>query len=261
MSKLTKSEKAKVKSFIKFEDGKIVDKEQLGESLIKFCNKKYIEKYKEKKDYQHIKPMYNFLNPDETELEYRTIPEDNIYLERVSVLLYQESTRDRKLRGINSKNESYNIEPIGSRDIGQKRQYTPYYQLNGEKVYLSFESSDDYSESSTTQWKIEQIQAQKYLEVEESIDNAINSIFEKYHANSNKNEILYRLLINLNKYQLCYDSREALIFFLIIELRNYKILPNQQCIIDRILLTDAVPNANERKSLKRLFKIDCKKKQ
>ena len=260
MSKLSKSEKQEVRNLIQFdENGVISNSEQLESDLIKFCNDKYVTKYKSDENYHHIR-LNKYINLDGEEV-CRLIPLDHEFIERTSVILYQESIKDRRERGIRTKNDSYNIEVVGSRDIGQKRQYTPYYQLHGEKVYLSFESSDDYSETSTTQWKIEQIQAQKYLEVEESIDNAINSIFEKYHANSNKNEILYRLLINLNKYQLCYDSREALIFFLIIELRNYKILPNQQCIIDRILLTDAVPNANERKSLKRLFKIDCKKKQ
>lgn len=256
--KLKKEEKAKVKSFIEFEDGKIVDKEQLGESLIKFCNKKYIEKYKEKKDYQHIKPMQNFINSDGTATDH-TVPEDNSILERVSVLVYQESIKDRRSRGINVKGEPKTISPICTNDIGEKNQWLEYYQLHGQKIYLTFESSDNYSETSTTQLRVEQIQAQKYLEVEESIDNAINSIFDKYHASSNKNEILFLLLINLNKEQLDYFSYEALVFFLNQELNHYHILSNQQRIIDRILLCGEIPDANQKKLLKRLFKISKKK--
>ena len=254
MSKLSKEEKAKVRSFIEFENGLISNSEQLENDLIKFMNKKYIEKYKEKKDYQHIKPMQSFINLDGTEVD-RTIPFDNEFIERVSVLLYQESIKDRRSRGIKTKNEPKNIEPIAREDVGIKRQYSPYYQLHGEKVYLSFESSDDYSETSTTQWKIEQIQAQKYLEVEESIDNAINSIFEKYHANSNKNEILYRLLVNLNKETLDYFSYQALVFFINQELNHYHILSNQQRIIDRILLCGELPTQSQKRVLKRALNI------
>ena len=258
MSKLSKSEKQEVRNLIQFdENGVISNSEQLESDLIKFCNDKYVTKYKSDENYHHIR-LNKYINLDGEEV-CRLIPLDNEFIERTSVILYQESIKDRRERGIRTKNDSYNIEVVGSRDIGQKRQYTPYYQLSGEKVYLSFESSDDYSETSTTQWKIEQIQAQNYLEVEESIDNAINSIFDKYHANSNKNEILYRLLINLNKYQLDWYSREALIFFLNQELNHYHILSNQQRIIDRILLCGEIPNANQKKLLKRLFKISKKK--
>ena len=254
MSKLSKEEKAKVRSFIEFENGLISNSEQLENDLIKFMNKKYIEKYKEKKDYQHIKPMQSFINLDGTEVD-RTIPEDNELIERVSVLLFQESTKDRRARGINVKGEPKTISPIGTYDIGEKTQYLPFYQMNGQKIYLTFESSDDYSETSTTQWKIEQIQAQNYLEVEESIDNAINSIFDKYHASSNKNEILYRLLINLNKEQLDYFSYEALVFFINQELNHYHILSNQQRIIDRILLCGELPTQSQKRVLKRALNI------
>ena len=251
--KLTKSERNKVKSFIEFENGLIHDKDQLENDLIKFCNKKYRQKYKSDESYNHIR-LNKYFNLDRTELGC-LIPMDNEFIERVSVVLYAESIKDRRTRGIRTTNDSYNIEVVGSRDIGQKRQYTPYYQLHGEKVYLSFESSDDYSETSTTQWKIEQIQAQKYLEVEESIDNAINSIFEKYHANSNKNEILYRLLVNLNKETLDYFSYQALVFFINQELNHYHILSNQQRIIDRILLCGELPTQSQKRVLKRALNI------
>lgn len=256
--KLSKSEKQEVRNFIQFdENGSIHDQEQLGESLIKFCNKKYIEKYKEKKDYHHIKLMQSFLNPDGTVVEH-LIPEDNEYLERTSVILFQESIKDRGERGIKTKNESKNIEPIGQNDIGEKRQYLPYYKMNGEKIYLTFESVDDYSETSRTQWRCEQVYSKEYTEIERTIDNTINAIFNRYYDSKHKNELLYKLLVHLNDYQLDYFSYESLSFFLQQELKNYRILPNQQRIIDRILLAGDVPDANQKKSLKRMLRINDK---
>lgn len=254
MSKLTKSEKKELREMIKFDDGVISDKDQLENDLIKFCNDKYIEKYKEKKDYQHIKLMHNFLNPDGTKLNC-LIPEDNELLERTSIVLYGESTKDRRERGIKTKNESKNIEPIGQNDIGQKRQYEPFYQLNGEKIYLTFESVDNYSETSTTRWQCEHVYAKEYSEVERTIDNAINAIFDKYRVSDNKNEILYRLLVNLNKEQLDYFSYEALVYFLTIELNHYHILPNQQKVLDRILLCGEIPTQSQKRVLKRALNI------
>lgn len=254
--KLTKEEKAKVKSFIKFENGVISNSEQLEKDLIDEINRKYREKYKQNDDtYEYI---ISQLPPDSDGEVKRLVMEDNEFIERTSVLLYQQSIKDRRSRGIKTKNEPKNLEPIGTYDIGVKQQYEPFYQLNGEKIYLTFESSDDYSENSSTRYKIEQVYAQEYLEVEESIDNAINSIFDKYHASSNKNEILYRLLVNLNKETLDYFSYQALVLFLNQELKNYRIIPNQQKIIDRIL-SGQVPDAQQKKILRRALKYTKKK--
>lgn len=255
--KLTKSEKQELREMIKFEDGVISDKDQLENDLIKFCNDKYIEKYKEKKDYQHIKLMHNFLNPDGTKLNC-LIPEDNELLEITSIVLYGESTKDRRERGIKTKNESKNIEPIGQNDIGQKRQYEPFYQLNGEKIYLTFESVDNYSETSTTRWQCEQVYAQKYTEIERSVDASVNEIFERYYRSKHKNEVLYKLLVHLNDNQLDYFSQESLSFFLQQELKNYHILSNQQKVLDCIL-SGEIPDAQQKKTLKRLLNIPKKK--
>lgn len=251
MSKLTKSEKKELREMIKFEDGKISDQDTLEQNFIDFMNKKYITKYKEKNDYQHIR-VEKFIDIN-GEVD-RTIPIDNEFIERTSVILYQQSTKDRRERGIKTKNESKNIEPIGQNDIGQKRQYEPHYKQNGQKIYLTFESSDDYSETSTTRYKIEQIYAKAYSEVERTIDNAINNLFDKYRDSDNKNEILFSLLINLNKYQLDYISRQALVFFINQELRNYHILNNQQKVLDRILCGE-IPDANQKKILRRALNI------
>lgn len=254
MSKLTKSERNEVRNFIQFEDGVISDKDQLENDLINFMNGKYVTKYKEKKDYQHIKPMHNFLNLDSTKVDC-LIPSDNELLERTSVILYQESTRDRKSRGVRTKNESKNIEPIGKYDIGEKRQYLQYYQLNSEKIYITFESSDDYSETSTVQFQIGNVYAKDYNEREHAADEAINKIFKYYYSSDNQNEILYSLLVNLNKFgSFTWENYEALIFLLNIELIKYKPTNNQISIINKIF-AGKIPNANERKSLKRMLNI------
>ena len=257
MSKLTKSEKQEVRKLITFKDGKLINQETLEEDLIKFCNKKYCEKYKSDENYKHIREE-KYFNLDGTEVD-RTIVLDNELLERVSILLYSQSTKHYRSLGINTKNESYNIEPIGTKDIGQKRQYLPHYQLNGEKIYLVFESINNYSEESKTQWACEQVYAKEYSEVERTIDNAINSLFDKYRVSDNKNEILYRLLVNLNKEQLDYFSYEALVYFLRIELNHYHILDNQQKVLDRILLCGEIPNTQQKKVLKRALNISKKK--
>ena len=254
MSKLSKEEKAKVRSFIEFENGLISNSEQLENDLIKFMNKKYIEKYKEKKDYQHIKPTHNFLNPDGTEVD-RTIVEDNEYLERVSVILYQQSIKDRRARGIGQKNQSRNIEPIGKYDIGEKRQYLQYYQLNSEKIYLNFESSDDYSETSTVQFQIGNVYARDYNEREHAADEAINKIFKYYYSSDNQNEVLYQLLVNFNKFgSFTWENYEALIFLLNIELIKYKPTNNQISIINKIFAGE-IPDANQKKILRRALNI------
>lgn len=256
--KLTKSERNEVKSFINFgDDGLIHDSEQLEKNLIDFCNTKYRQKYKSDESYHHIR-LNDYINLDGTEL-HSLIPMDNEFIERVSVVLYAESIKDRKQRGINVKGEPKTISPICTNDIGQKTQYLQYYQLHGEKIYLTFESVDNYSETSSTQWKCEQIQSKEYTERERAMDEAINSLFEKFYTSKHKNEILYKLLIHLNDNQLDYFSYESLSFFLQQELKQYRILDNQQKVLDRILLCGEIPNANQKKLLKRLFKISKKK--
>lgn len=257
MSKLSKSEKQEVRNLITFENGVISDKNQLENDLIKFMNKKYREKYKSDENYHHIKPMQSFINSDGTEVEY-TITEDNEYLERVSVILYQQSIKDRRTRGIGQKNQSRNIEPIGKYDIGEKRQYLQYYQLNSEKIYLNFESSDDYSETSTVQFQIGNVYARDYNEREHAADEAINKIFKYYYSSDNQNEVLYQLLVNFNKFgSFTWENYEALIFLLNIELIKYKPTNNQISIINKIF-AGKIPDANERKSLKRMLNIPKK---
>lgn len=253
--KLSKEEKEELKGYIKFENGLIHDKDQLENDLIDFCNGKYVKKYKSDENYHHIR-VEKFIDIN-GEVD-RTIPEDNEFIERTSVILFQESTRDRRKRGVKVKNESKTIEPISSHDIGQKRQYEPYYQMNGQKIYLTFESSDNYSEESKTRWEIESVYAQKYSETERVVDNAINSLFDKYYNSNHKNEVLYKLLIHLNDNQLDYFSYESLSFFLQQELKNYRIIPNQQKIIDRIL-SGQVPDAQQKKILRRALKYTKKK--
>ena len=254
MSKLSKSEKQEVRNLIQFdENGVISNSEQLESDLIKFCNDKYVTKYKSDENYHHIR-LNKYINLDGEEV-CRLIPLDHEFIERTSVILYQESIKDRRERGIRTKNDSYNIEVVGSRDIGQKRQYTPYYQLNGEKVYLSFESSDDYSETSTVQFQIGNVYARDYNEREHAADEAINKIFKYYYSSDNQNEVLYQLLVNFNKFgSFTWENYEALIFLLNIELIKYKPTNNQISIINKIFAGET-PDANQKKILRRALNI------
>lgn len=186
--------------------------------------------------------------------------EDNKLLEEISVIIFSESIKDRKQRGIDTKGEAKTIDKISPLDVGNQYKWRESYQLNGKRVPVDKVSLSDTREDAkgeTVSYQCEEYCCRMYKESSRVVDSVFNQMTTLYYQTpiEERNELLYKMLINLTKFDgLDALFIEAYIFFIKAELNNYKLLNNQKAIIGKLYAGQEITYA-ERRNLKRALNI------
>lgn len=239
---LNKENEMELREKIKFnEKGEISNQQDVDDWIQKILNEYYAQI---EEDYLTTKKL-----------------EDNHLLEEISVIIYQESTKDRKQRGINVKGEVKTIDKISPIDVGNQYKWKESYQLNGKRIPVDKVSLSDTRENSkgeTVSYQCEEYCCRMYEESSRVVDSVFNQMTTLYYQTpiEERNELLYKMLINLTKFDgLDALFIEAYIFFIKTELlNNYKLLNNQKAIIGKLFVGQEITYA-ERRNLKRALNI------
>lgn len=187
------------------------------------------------------------------------LPEDNRLIEEISVIIFSESIKDRKSRGIDTKGEAKTIDKISPIDIGINYKWKESYQLNGKRIPVDKVSLSDTRQDSkgeTVSYQCDEYCCRLYKEssrVKISTYERMKILYNQTPIEE-RNVILYKMLINLLKFDLNTAFREAYINFIKTELHNYKLLNNQKAIIGKLFAGQEITYA-ERRNLKRALNI------
>ena len=185
--------------------------------------------------------------------------EDNKLLEEISVIIFSESIKDRKQRGINVKGEPKTIDKISPIDTGINYKWKESYQLNGKRIPVDKVSLSDTREDSkgeTVSYQCDEYCCRLYKESSHVVDSTYERMKILYNQTpiEERNEILYKMLINLLKFDLNATFREVYINFIKTELNNYKLLNKQKAIVGKLFAGQEITYA-ERRNLKRALNI------
>ena len=238
---LSKEKEMELREKIKFnEKGEISNQQDVDDWIQKILNEYYAQI---EEDYLTTKKL-----------------EDNKLLEEISVIIFSESIKDRKQRGIDTKGEPKTIDKISPIDIGINYKWKESYQLNGKRISVDKVSLSDTREDSkgeTVSYQCEEYCCRMYKESSRVVDSVFNQMTTLYYQTpiEERNKLLYKMLINLTK----FDGLDALFieaysFFINQELNNYKLLNNQKAIIGKLFVNQNITYA-ERRNLKRALNI------
>lgn len=237
---LSKEMEMELREKIKFnEKGEIANQQDVDDWIQKILNEYYAQI---EEDYLTTKKL-----------------EDNKLLEAISVIIFSESIKDRKSRGIDTKGEPKTIDKISPIDIGINYKWKESYQLNGETIYVDKVSLSDTREDSkgeTVSYQCEEYCYRMYKEssrVEPSTYERMKILYTQTPIEE-RNLILYKMLINLLKFDLNTEFKEAYIKFIKAELKNYKLLNNQKAIIGKLFASQEI-TYSEKRALKRALNI------
>ena len=214
---IQKKKEMELREKIKFnEKGEIANQQDVDDWIQKILNEYYAQI---EEDYLTTKKL-----------------EDNRLLEEISVIIFSESIKDRKQRRIDTKGEAKTIDKISPIDIGINYKWKESYKLNNETIYVNKVSLSDKRENEkgeSVSYQCDEYCCRLYKESNRVVDSVFNQMTTLYYQTEieDRNELLYKMLINLTKFDgLDALFIEAYIFFIKAELKNYRLLNNQKAI-------------------------------
>lgn len=251
---LSKEKEMELREKIKFnERGEIANQQDVDDWIQETINTYY-------KSIDWDNPYYEGKGWDNPYADEHHLPEDNKLLEEISVIIFSESTKNRKQRGIDVRGEVKTINKISPLDVGNQYKWKESYQLNGKRIPVDKVSLSDTRQDSkgeTVSYQCDEYCCRIYEESSRVVDSVFNQMTTLYYQTpiEERNELLYKMLINLTKFDgLDALFIEAYIFFIKTELNNYKLLNNQKAIIGKLFAGQEITYA-ERRNLKRALNI------